>query len=61
MGMDIIIKVIAKGTFGLEYVLVAIDYTKWVEATFYTRISSKHVGKFLIHDIICRHGVKHEL
>ena len=45
-----------------KYILVAIDYfTKWVEATSYTRLTVAKVVKFFISHIICQYGVPHEL
>ena len=42
--------------------LVAIDYfTKWVEAASHMKITSKHMAKFLLNNIICRYGIPHEL
>ena len=52
----------AKGTERHVYVLIAIFYfTKWVEAASFAMISSKHVPKFLINNIICRYSVPLEL
>jgi len=42
--------------------LVAIEYlTKWVEVASLAKITSAHVVKFIINNIICRHGVRQEL
>ena len=55
-GIDVIGKVSPKSANGHEYILVAIDYfTKWVEATSYTRLIAAKVAKFIISHIICRH------
>ena len=55
-------KVSPKSSSGHEYILVAIDYfTKWVEASSYTRLTMAKVAKFIISHIICRYGVPHEL
>ena len=55
-------KINPKGTIGHKYVIIAIDYkTKWVEATSYAKITSKHVAEFIINNIICRYRLPHEL
>ena len=42
--------------------IIAIDYfTKWVEAASYIKITSTHVAKFLLNNIIYRYGVPHKL
>jgi len=42
-GIDIIGRIGAKGTRGHKYVLVAVDnFTKWVDAAAYAKITSKH-------------------
>ncbi|XP_056697956.1 uncharacterized protein [Spinacia oleracea] len=61
-GIDIIGKIIPTGVRGHEYVLVAIDYfTKWVEACSFSKITAKHVAKFLERNIFYRYEVLHEL
>lgn len=48
-GIDIIGKIAPKGTDRHKYVLIAIDnFTMWVEATSYAKITTKHVAKFLL-------------
>ena len=45
-----------------EYLLVASDYfTRWVEVTFYTKITSKHMAKFILNNITCRYSKPYEL
>ena len=61
-GIDIIRKITTKGIGEHEYVLMAIDYSaKWVEVTSYAKITSKNVAKFLFNNIICKHGILHDL
>jgi len=41
---------------------VPIDYfTKWIKGVSYAKITSKHVAKFLINNVICRYNVPREL
>ena len=59
MGIDVIGKVSPKSSNCNEYILVAIDYfTKWVEATSYTRLT---MTKLIRSHIICQHGVLYVL
>ena len=52
-GIDIIRKISPKSFSGHEYILVAIDYfTKWVEATSYTKLTVARVAKFIKSHII---------
>ena len=61
-GIDIIGKVSPKSFNGHEYILVAIDnFTKWVEAASYARLTAAKVAKFIKSHIICWYGVPHEL
>ena len=61
-GIDIIRNISPKSSSGHEYILVAIDYfTKWVEATFYAKLTATKVAKFIRCHIIYRYGVPHEL
>ena len=61
-GIDVIGKVSLKSSSGHEYILVVIDYfTKWVEASSYTRLVATKVAKFIISHIIFRYRVPHEL
>ena len=61
-GIDIIGKISPRSSGGHEYILVAIDYfTKWVEATSYTKLTTARVDKFIKSHIICVYGVPHEL
>jgi len=55
------VKITPKGNAIYENVPVVIDYfTKWVEVASYAKITSKHVVKFLLNNIICRNGVRRE-
>ena len=55
-GIDIIGKISPKSSNGHEYILVAIDYfTKWVEASFYVRLTVARVTKFIKLYIICHY------
>ena len=62
-GIDIIGKISSKSSSGHEFILIAIDYfTKWVEATSYTRLTLVGVASFIIRShIIDRYGAPHEL
>ena len=61
-GIEIMEKISPKSSNGHEFILVAINYfTKWVEATSYTRLTSTRVASFIKSHIICRYGVPHEL
>ena len=60
--IDIIGKISPKSSSGHEFILVTIDYfTKWVEATSYTRLTFARVFSFIISHIIYRNRVPHEL
>ena len=60
--IDIIGRITPKGTGGHKYMLVIIGYfTKWVDAASSAKITSKHVAKLIISNIICRYGILHEL
>ena len=60
--IDIIGKISPKSSSGHEFILVTIDYfTKWVEATSYTRLTFARVVSFIRSYIICHYGVPHEL
>ena len=57
-----IVKVSLKSSNGHEYILVAIDYfIKWVEPTYYTRLTMTKVVKFIRSHIIYRYRVPYEL
>ena len=55
-------KVSLRYSSGHEYILVAIDYlTKWVEVSYYARLTAAKVAKFIKLHIILRYGLPHEL
>lgn len=57
-GLDVIGPIEPKASNGHHFILVAIDYfTKWVEATSYSSVTSKVIVQFLKKDIVCRYGV----
>ena len=57
-GIDVIGKVSPKFSISHKYILVAIDYfTKWVDATSYTRLTAAKAARFIISHIIWRYGV----
>jgi hypothetical protein len=56
-GLDLIGK-LPKGTGGVEYVVVATDYsTKWTEAKALKSITSQQIQTFVWENIICRFGI----
>ena len=61
-GIDIIGQIHPKASNGHQYILVAVDYfSKWVEASSYSKLGAKQVSKFVINNIICRYGVPFEI
>ncbi|XP_021746652.1 uncharacterized protein LOC110712496 [Chenopodium quinoa] len=61
-GIDIIRKIHPKASNGHQYILVVVDYfSKWVEASSYSKLGAKQVSKFVINNIICRYGVPFEI
>ena len=51
-------KLSLKGIRGHQYMLIAIDYFKKMHGgNSYAKITFKHVAKFIINNIRCRHGV----
>jgi len=60
--IDIIRRITSNGNGRHEYVLVVVDYfTKWMESASDAKITLTHMVKFIIHNIMCRYGVPHEL
>ncbi|KAK9923538.1 hypothetical protein M0R45_031950 [Rubus argutus] len=56
-GLDLIEK-LPKGTGGVEYVVVATDYsTKWTKAKALKSITSQQIQTFVWENIICRFGI----
>jgi hypothetical protein len=51
--IDIIGKITSKASNGHEFILVAIDFTKWVEAASFSVLKAKHVARFIESNIIC--------
>ena len=57
-GIDVIGRIVPKASNGHQYIPISIDYfTKWVEATSYFMLKSKHVTQFIENNIICQFGV----
>jgi len=47
---------------GNRYVVLAVDFfTKWTEARSLAHANAQSISEFIHEDIICRHGVPHEL
>lgn len=61
-GIDIIGMVEPKVMNRHHFILVAIDYfTKWVEATSYTKVTRQAIARFIKNEIICRYRVPNKI
>ncbi|RDY07341.1 Pol polyprotein, partial [Mucuna pruriens] len=56
-GLDMICLIEPKASNGHRFILVGINYTKWVEAASYANVTKNMVTKFIKKDIICRYGL----
>jgi hypothetical protein len=55
-GIDVIGPVNSKASNGHRFIFVAIDYTKWVEASSYAYVTQKVVKRFIEKDLIYRYS-----
>jgi len=59
-GMDII-GPFAPGKGQVKFLLVAVDYSKWIEAEPLATITANQVQRFVWKNIICRYGIPHTI